>query len=470
MWYEILYRVLSIVNYVILLLVAIPLLWQIICVLFSFVKKKTYKQSDVKGTIAYLIPAHNEESVIYSTVKSILEHQLYPRDKFDVFVVADNCTDKTAQLAEKAGAIVLIHNDSDPSHHRALYPIRFGMDYIMHRCEKKYDMIIHLDADNHINDRFSSLYNDAYQEGVDFARPFEGALNSTQNFFTKACTMFYAFDSRYGARLRERLNLAAHINGSGAMMSVRMLEKTGGYDSVTVSDDTEYFLNRLFDGIHGHYIEDAIVYEDMPSSLKDTINRNQRIGNGGTELLKPKLLKLISQFFKTGDFSCIEIFLTYIFLFIATFLCIWLPIYYIYHFVFLAFAGYGTLPVSLKPVEYYQSSIWNTLIGMGIVVGALFVFFGYIQAFVLVMSEYKKLGAKNRRQLLPAVFLFPVFLVFYAITVGLGSLTKPKSWGGAKRNAPPEELNIDDTENSETTNNINIQPQVVENNSSNNVE
>lgn len=465
MWYEILYRVLSIINYVVLILVAIPLLWQIICVLFSFVKKKTYKHSAIKSTIAYLIPAHNEESVIYSTVKSILEHQLYPSDKFDVFVVADNCTDKTAKLASDAGAIVLIHNDSDPDHHRALYPLRFGMDYIMHKCEKHYDMIIHLDADNHINDQFSSLYNDAYQEGVDFARPFEGGLNSTQNFFTKACTMFYAFDSRYGARLRERLHLAAHINGAGAMMSTKMLEKTGGYDSVTISDDTEYFLNRLFDGIHGHYIEDAIVYEDMPSSLKDTISRNQRIGNGGTELLKPKLLKLISHFFKTGDFSCIEIFQTYIFLFIATFLCIWLPIYYIYHFTFLAFAGYGSLPVSFKPIEYYQSSIWNTLIVIGIVVAALFFIFGYLQAFILVMTEYKKLGAKKRSQLLPAVFLFPVFLLLYGITVGLGSLTKPKSWTSAKRNAPPIDLDIEESRKAEKENNVESNAQTVESNS-----
>ena len=60
MWYEILFRVLSIVNYAILIIIAIPLLIQILYVVFSFLKKKTYPKSDKKGRIAFLIPAYNE--------------------------------------------------------------------------------------------------------------------------------------------------------------------------------------------------------------------------------------------------------------------------------------------------------------------------------------------------------------------------------------------------------------------------
>ena len=129
MWYEILYQVLSIINYVVLAIIFIPLLIQILFVLFSWVKKKTYPKSDKKARIAYLIPACNEESVIYDTVKSALENQKYPKELFDVFVVADNCKDNTAKLAKEAGAIVLVHNDPDPAHHMALYPLKYGVDH-----------------------------------------------------------------------------------------------------------------------------------------------------------------------------------------------------------------------------------------------------------------------------------------------------------------------------------------------------
>lgn len=433
MWYEIVYRVLSIINYIVLIVIAVPLLLQLIYVLFAFVKKMTWPVSKVKGRIAYLIPAHNEEDVIYDTVKSIIQKQAYPRDKFDVYVVADNCTDNTAERAQQAGAIVLIHDDPDPTHHMAAYPLRFGINHILYQSGIDYDMVIRVDADNHLNDRFSSVMNDAYQGGVDLARPYEGALNATQNFYTKACALFYVFDSRYGSRVRERLHLAAHVNGSGAMMSVRMLKATGGYDCVTISEDAEYYFNRFLQGYKGHFVEDAVVYEDMPSSFRDTLNRNKRIGSGSVSLLKPKFAKIFKQFFKTGDFSCIEICLTYSFVFLTTLLSIWIPLFYIYNFLFLSFAAYGFLPLTLYSAVYYHTLLWNTVIVGGSILVGLFIFFGYLQALFLVLSDYKKLGAENRRQLMSAVFLFPLFLILYAITICIGTMSKP-TWGRAKRN------------------------------------
>ncbi len=436
MWYEILYRVLGIMNYVVLLMIALPLLPQIFYVLCFFVPKKKFKRSEEKGRIAFLIPAHNEESVIEATVRSLIEKQNYPRDMFDVFVVADNCTDKTAELAEKAGAIVLIHNDPDPAHHMALYPLKYGVDHIINIEDNPYDMVIHFDADNHANDDFCLYMNDAFQSGVDLARPYEGAMNASQNFFTKACTMFYVFDSRFGSRMRERLHLAAHVNGSGAMMSVKMLKATGGYDSVTISDDTEYYINRLFDGYKGHFVEDAVVYEDMPSSLKDTYNRNKRIGSGGMKLLKTKLLKLFGKFFVTFNPSYLEIFSSYIFLFLTVLLATWLPAFYIYNFTFLSFAAYGKLELTMYSVQYYYNTLWGTIWILGGILIGLFVLFGWLQAFFLVMTDYKRIGAKTRRELLSVVLCFPLFLILYSITISIGAMSKP-SWGKVGRNAPP---------------------------------
>ena len=237
MWHEVLFRVLSIVNYVVLIIVAVPVVLQVAYILLGFLPKKTYPESEKKGRIAYLIPAHNEAAVIYETVKELLAKQDYPREKFDVFVVAHNCTDNTAELAQKAGAKVLVLDD--PPGKRAFLhaPIRFGIEHLLSlQGEQAYDFVLRLDADNRVNPQFSSRMNDAFQSGVDFARPYEGALNGTQNFYTKACAMMYAFDSRYGSRVRERLHLAAHVNGPGALFSMRMLQKCG-YDVTSISDD-----------------------------------------------------------------------------------------------------------------------------------------------------------------------------------------------------------------------------------------
>lgn len=434
MWYEYLYRVLSIINYIVLIMLAIAILPQVMYVLLAFVKKKTFPKSDKKGRIAYVIPAYNEEDVIGDTVKNVIEGQNYPRDMFDVFVVAHNCTDKTAEVARNAGAIVLTLNDPDPAHRMALYPLKYGIDYIINITENPYDLVIHLDADNHICADFSQLMNDAYQSGVEFARPYEGALNSTQNFYTKACSLFYAFDSRYGSRVRERLGLAAHVDGSGATMAVSMLKRTNGYDSVTIADDAEYSLNRMLEGVKAHFVEDAIVYQDSPSTFKDTAARNRRIGQGVMNLMKSRAGQIIKTFFKTGNMSLLEMFLMYFLNFINVFICTWLPIFYVYHFLYTGFAAYGYIPLQIWDPSYYHALFWNTII-IGLSIGvALFILFGYIQAFIIVMTDYKKLGAQKRSQLLGAVFLFPVFLFVYMFTLGKGAVSKSKKWDKIKRN------------------------------------
>ena len=432
MWYEVLYRVLSIVNYIVLIIIGLPLLIQIFNVLFCWVKKKTYPKSDKKCRIAYLLPAHNESKVIFDSVKDLLDNQDYDKNKYDVFVVADNCTDKTAELAKQAGAIVLIHNDPDPSHHMALYPLKYGINHILKL--DKYDLVVHLDADNHVCKDYSSLMNDAYQCGHDFLRPYEGSINGPKNFFTKACTMFYSFDSRYGSRMRERLGVSAHVNGGGAVMSTRMLKETGGYDCHTISDDAEFCFNRILEGRKAHFVEDAVVYEEMPETFKDTVNRNMRIGSGGIKLLKSKLWKMFFGFFKTGRLSYMEMFLTYIFLFITPLLCIWMPLFYIYNFVFLGLIENGVIQVGfLYSNAYYHVLLWNTILSIIGVVGGLFILFGFVQAFLLVILDYKKLGAKKRSEMIDAGLLFPAYLFVYAVTICIGTLSKPK-WKDQGRN------------------------------------
>lgn len=434
MWYEYLYRVLSIVNYTILVLIGVVLFPQILYILLFFLKKKSYPKSEKKARIAYLFPAHNEGDVIYESVKSVFDKQDYPKELFDVFVVVHNCTDNTEEQARKAGAKIIILNDPDPNHRMALYPLKKGINDIMSGVYGNYDMIIRVDADNHLSANYSTEMNNAFQSGVDLARPYEGAYNGNQNFFTRACGILYVMESRYGSRVRERLNLGAHVNGSGAMMSVRMLKATGGYDCVTISEDAEYYFNRLLDGYKSRYVEDAVVYEDMPSSFRDTIVRNQRIGNGNSTLFKTKLPKLLLKFFKTGDLSCLEVFLTYFLLVLTVPLCIWIPLYYVYHFTFLSFVVNGTLAINVFPMAFYEAQLWNNLWGIIGVISGLFFLFGYVQSSILAFTEYKRLGAKKRSDLFFTVISFPFFILLYSVTICIGTLIKPKKWGQAKRN------------------------------------
>lgn len=433
MWYEILYLILNIINYVVLCFFGLLLLLQIVEVLASlFHKKIVYPKATEKSRIAYLIPACNEEDVIFSTVKDLLETQEYPRELFDVYVVANNCTDSTASLTKKAGAKVLILDDPDPAHHMAAYPLKYGVDYIL-KNDPEAELIIHLDADNHINHRFSSLMNDAYHAGVDFGRPYEGGINGTQNFFTKACAYFYAFDSRFGGRGKEVLGLSAHVNGAGAMMSRKLLLETGGYDCNTISDDTEFCFNRILEGKKAHMVEEAVVYEDMPSSGEVTAARNARIAKGNKILFKEKTRKMIPLFFKTGNLSLLETFFTYIWIFVGGPMFVWLFAYYLYFFLFAGFAANGALALSRYTPAYFENAIWTTIWVMVAIAGVLYFIFGIVQVLIFAISEYDKFGAKNRWEFIPMVFLFPLYLIVYGFSMMLPK-KKKKGWAKVKRN------------------------------------
>ncbi len=433
MWYDTVYQVLDIINQVILYVIGVPFFLQLIYMLFFFIPKKTFKKTEKKNRIAIVIPAHNEEDVIFDTVKEIFNKQDYPHELFDVYVIADNCTDRTKELAIQAGATVFEHIDDNPKHHMVGFALEYGLKELLKiDAEKHYDYMIRLDADNHINDTFLSLMNDAYNSGAKIARPYESATNMTQSSYTKACGLYYIFDSRCSSRVRERIHLDAHVNGPGSLTDMDIIRRIGGYDTVTMCEDTEFNFKRMFEKIHPHFVEDAVVYEDLPSTFKATLARNKRLGAGNTRLLIRYTPKLFFYTFKNLNLSFIENWLTYLFIPICPILCLWLPGFYIYAYIY-HFMGLGSdFTANLFGIEMNWVQFTTTII-----VGAislLFVFCGLLQASLLVITDYKKMGANKKRELISGILLFPVFSIVYVITITIGIFMPPK-WEKVQRNA-----------------------------------
>ena len=253
-----------------------------------------------------------------------------------------------------------------------------------------------------------------------------------QSAFTKACGLYYTFDSRGGSRVRERLHLDAHVNGPGSLTDYQIIKRIGGYDTVTMCEDTEFNFKRMFEKYRCHYVEDAIVYEDLPSTMKDTLARNRRLGAGNTRMLIRYTPKLFFYTFRNLNFSFLENWLTYIFIPICPILCIWLPGFYIYAYVY---HFMGNDMTTLYNFLWFKDLIWVGFTTALIVfmVSVLFVFCGILQATLMVLSDYKKLGAKRRRDLLSGILLFPIFSIVYVVTITIGIFSKPR-WEKVNRN------------------------------------
>ena len=121
-------------------------------------KRKTEIQDDGhKHKFAIVVPAHNEEAEISHTLQSIFKVD-YDSSKYEVIVIADNCTDRTAEVARKAGASVLVRND--PRKKGKGYALRWCFDRLIKQNNKnEFDAAIVVDADTHVAENMLDVMN-----------------------------------------------------------------------------------------------------------------------------------------------------------------------------------------------------------------------------------------------------------------------------------------------------------------------
>ena len=90
------------------------LLYQLCISFFGFKRNtKNYQDHDPQMRFLVLVPAHNEEAVIADIIDN-LEHMEYPRELYDFYILADNCTDRTVEVARRMGANVLESHKESP--------------------------------------------------------------------------------------------------------------------------------------------------------------------------------------------------------------------------------------------------------------------------------------------------------------------------------------------------------------------
>ena len=167
---------------------------------------KRFPHTDVKHKYAIAIAARNEEAVIANLIESI-KRQDYPAELLTIFVVADNCTDKTATIAREAGAVCYERFDS--RHCTKGYALQYLFDCI----EKDYGIesfegYFIFDADNLLKKDYLSRMNDAFHSGEKVITSYRNTKNIDDNFIAALlATMGYSLNMTIVVFDRVRENL-----------------------------------------------------------------------------------------------------------------------------------------------------------------------------------------------------------------------------------------------------------------------
>lgn len=253
-------------------IVTIFWLYQLIVSICSLVKLKDKPiLEDKQNRFMAIIPAHNEESVIANLIDS-LKKQNYPKELLDIYVIADNCTDKTAEIAKKSGAIVLERFDEENK--TKGHALKWFLNKKIEE-DAPYDAFCVFDADNIAHENFIKNMNKKLCQGEDVVQGYRDIKNPTDSWISAGYAIFYWTMNRFYHLARYNLGLSPLINGTGFMVKFDVVKPTG-WDTKTLTEDIEFSLKRIIAGKKLGWATDAIVYDEQPVGFKQSWSQRSR--------------------------------------------------------------------------------------------------------------------------------------------------------------------------------------------------
>ncbi len=253
-------------------IVTIFWLYQLIVSICSLVKLKDKPiLEDKQNRFMAIIPAHNEESVIANLIDS-LKKQNYPKELLDIYVIADNCTDKTAEIAKNAGAIVF--ERFDEKNKTKGHALKWFLNKKIEE-DAPYDAFCVFDADNIAHEDFIKNMNKKLCQGEDVVQGYRDIKNPTDSWISAGYAIFYWTMNRFYHLARYNLGLSPLINGTGFMVKFDVIKPTG-WDTKTLTEDIEFSLKRIIAGKKLGWATDAIVYDEQPVGFKQSWSQRSR--------------------------------------------------------------------------------------------------------------------------------------------------------------------------------------------------
>ena len=229
-----------------------------------------------------LIPAHNESQVVGNLVES-LKNQDYPKDLLDIYVIADNCTDNTAEVARKAGAIV--YERFDETKKTKGFAMQWFFNKIKEENKDNYDALCVFDADNVAMPGFFTAMNKKLCQGEEVVQGYRDIKNPTDSWIASGYALFYWTMHRFYHLARYNVGLSPLLNGTGFMVKYDLIREKG-WNTKTLTEDIEFSLINIAEGRKLGWATDAIVYDEQPLEYKQSWTQRMRWSVGHIQCVK----------------------------------------------------------------------------------------------------------------------------------------------------------------------------------------
>ena len=381
----------------------------------QLVAKKNHK-------FAAVISARNESAVIGQLIHSI-KVQNYPSELIDVFVIADNCTDNTAEVAREAGAIVFPRFNTEQV--GTGYALDYGVNVIRSQyADRGYEAYCGFDADNVLDVNYFREMNKTFDNGAVASTSYRNSTNYDSNWISAGYAVWFLREAKFLNQARLTLNTSCAVSGTGFFVSAKIIERNGGWKWHLLTEDIEFSANSILEGERISYTPTAVLYDEQPVTFRDSWNQRFRWAKGFYQVFwhyGARLAKGIATNPKGRRVACYDMLMSIAPGMLLTIISV------TFNAIIIALAAAGLMSTGVM-VASSVSSICFCLMNY-----MVFMFmFGVLTTFVEWDSIHSTTGKKIRY-----MFTFPFFMLTY-VPIALVALVKKCNWKPIKHS-----INVD---------------------------
>ncbi|KFI46982.1 Glycosyltransferase, catalytic subunit of cellulose synthase and poly-beta-1,6-N-acetylglucosamine synthase [Bifidobacterium bohemicum] len=380
--------------------------YQAVCVVASlFHHRITFPEAPMDKRYAVLISARNEQQVVPELIKSI-RAQTYPSELIDIWLVADNCTDETANVVRDMGCHVVERTDTE--HVGKGYALTYLTEAMMKQgADDIYDAYFVFDADNRLDRHYMEEMNKAFQSGFKILTSYRNSVNLSDNWVSSGSALWFIRESRFLNNSRMLFGSSCHVGGTGFMFSREIMKRNKGWKFHLLTEDLEFTMDSVLHGDRIGYCGTAILYDEQPVSFEQSWRQRLRWSKGFLQVFRYYGPQLMRRAVRERDFSAIDLTLL---------IC--------------PFTVIGTLRVVLGLLFVLLGfvSLSSQLNALGrLLAGGVIALLGMMAlAALTVVAERGHVGASNK-ELFAYVLSFPIYMASY-IPISFQAIFSKAQW------------------------------------------
>ena len=409
-------RTINTINSISYIALTVLYFYQFIYIVIALIgdKKKKLDTYEAKKLhkFAFIIAARNEQAVIGNLINSI-KQQNYPAELIDVIVVADNCTDDTAQIAREHGAICYERFNN------MLVGKGYALDYCFNKIVEQfgdytaYDGYFIFDADNVIDKNYVKEMNKVFDRGYNVITSYRNSKNYDTNWITSGYSLWFIREAKYLNNPRMMLKTSCAVSGTGFLVNSSIIKKNNGWKFNLLTEDIQFSVVNILEGEKIGYCESAMFYDEQPTTFKQSWNQRMRWSKGFYQVMFRYGRELIAMMFKKREMfvSCYDMFMTLAPATLLSIGCILLN---------LIFLAYGATDVHML------RRILPGTLGSIAFAGVNFYLLMFSIGFITLVTEWNKILAPANKKI-KSLFTFPLFMITY-VPISLVALVKKVEW------------------------------------------